>query len=221
MERLTPIDQWQLRRLSIFADMLRAIVAGIVDAASSAAGDDIAGLKERLAEFDDFLADATAERIDDVAAANSSWLEKLEDLETDILAHAFSELENDAVEMIHASCRAEGARWGREAAESKGDASNDARKALLVLNDFLVDGLPADDNIEVVSSEARQITYNLNRCSYVERFDDTPQLAWLLCTSRQAWKDGFFESLGGIAHQLVRAKCQGDDRCMYIITLCD
>ena len=48
-----------------------------------------------------------------------------------------------------------------------------------------------------------------------------PMLAWLLCSARQAWKDGFFGALGGVAHQLVTGKCMGDDRCMYIITLKD
>lgn len=221
MSNLTPIEAWQLRRLLILKDMLDAVLSAYTRSSQGKTDKANWEFRERLAEFRSYYSDAAYGNLDITSETAQGWLEKLEDLEADILLHIFTTLQTEAIEIIHASCRNEGNKWGHFAAEKKGDASNDARKALLVLNDYLVDGMPTDDNIEVVSSESRQITYNLSRCHYAERSKGAPMLAWLLCSARQAWKDGFFGALGGVAHQLVTGKCMGDDRCMYIITLKD
>jgi hypothetical protein len=221
MASLSSIDKWQLRRLCILADMLDAIMRSFREAVENP--DDV-GFKEyitKLIEFRQFYEDALDGESTDITGLIPGWLEKLEDAEGEMISRMFSTLGDNAIEVIHASCRDEGQRWGRIAAETKGEASTDARRALLVLNEYLVDGMPSDDNIEVVSSESRQITYNLHHCHYSDRFGDSLMLAWLLCSARQAWKDGFFQAIGGIAHQMVTAKCQGDDACMNIITLID
>jgi hypothetical protein len=221
MSNLTPIEAWQLRRLLILADMLDAILSAYSRHSPESTGETIPAFRERLDEFRAYHSEASYGSMDSTAETAQGWLEKLEDLEADILTHIFSTLHAEAIEIIHAPCRNEGSKWGHNALEKKGGASKDARKALLVLNDYLVDGMPTDDNIEVVSSESRQITYNLSRCHYAKRFADAPMLAWILCSARQAWKDGFFGALGGVAHQLVTGKCMGDEKCMYVIALKD
>lgn len=221
MGNTTPIEAWQIRRLLVLADMLDAILSGCHTALSEAGAASIAGFREPIDEFRTFHSEVIYGNVDNIPGQIQEWLNKLENLEADLIAYIFSALHVDAIELIHASCRNEGRKWGRMAGEDKGDASTDARKALLVLNDYLVDGMPTDDNIEVVSSDARQITYNFNRCQYEKRFKDAPTLAWFLCTARESWKDGFFGALGGVAHQHVLGKCQGDANCMNIIALKD
>jgi len=221
MGNTTPIEAWQIRRLLVLADMLDAILSGCSPSFPETEQASVAGFREPIEEFRTFHSDVTYGNIEDISKQIPGWLNRLENLEADLIAYTFSTLHVDAIEIIHASCRNEGRKWGRLAGEGKGDASTDARKALLVLNDYLVDGMPTDDNIEVVSSDARQITYNLNHCPYEKRFKDAPTLAWLLCTARESWKDGFFGALGGVAHQLVSGKCQGDPTCMNIIALKD
>ncbi len=218
MASLSSIDRWQLRRLYILAEMLEAMLKSFQEAT----GAGVSGFEEcraTLGEFNNFFESTLAGNIADLAGRIPGWLEELEEAEVKLVSGILSVIGDSAIELIHASCRAEGEKWGVIASTTKGDASTDARRALLVLNDYLVDGMPADDNIEVISSEAGQITYNLNHCHYLERFDGVPALAWLLCSARHAWKDGFFSALGGIAHQAVTSKCRGDDSCMHVITL--
>jgi hypothetical protein len=176
-------------------------------------------LESRMGEFREFVSDVEQGKAVDLSRAIASWMEKLEDTENELVRTIYSTIGSDSIELIHAACRREGSKWGKVAAEEKGEVSHDARKALLVLNDYLIDGMPADDNIEIKSSEAGLVTYVTHHCSYQGRFDASSPLAWAVCSSRQAWKDGFFEAFGGVAHQRVSARCQGDKTCMHVITL--
>jgi hypothetical protein len=218
MASLSSIDRWQLRRLYILAEMLDAMLKSFNDATSVKAPG-FEGCKATLADFRKFFEDTLGGDTEELGERIPGWLVELEEAEVKLISGILSIIGNSAIELIHASCRAEGEKWGMIASATKGDASTDARRALLVLNDYLVDGMPADDNIEVISSEAGQITYNLNHCHFLERFGGSSTLAWLLCSARHAWEDGFFSALGGIAHQAVTSRCRGDENCMHVITL--
>jgi len=219
MADITPIDQWQLRRMKILADMIKAMIGEYRKQAPAEAGKNCDRLESQLGEFYEFTVNEDWGGTETESQQIGQWMEKLEDVENDLIRLFFSTFGNNSIELIHDACRREGSKWGKEARKERGKVSHDARKALLVLNDYLINGMPTDDNIEIVSSEAGQVTYINHHCSYRERVGDSQTLAWALCSSRQAWKDGFFEAFGGVAHQNVSARCQGDNTCMRIITL--
>ena len=147
MSNLKPIEAWQLRRLLILADMLDAVLSAYTRSAPENTDGTSREFRERLDEFRFYHSDASYGNLDKASETAQGWLEKLEDLEADILLHIFTTLQAEAIEIIHVSCRNEGNKWGHYASEKKGDASNDARKALMVLNDYLVDGMPTDDRL--------------------------------------------------------------------------
>jgi len=220
MNNIAPIDQWQLDRLNVLADMIEGVLNAYKEIVPLAAKADYAKLGTQLKEFRVFYAEPQC-RIDEGTDSIVTWMGRLEDMETDLIRSMFADIGNEAVEILHQACHSEGQKWGRKACKIKGDISHDARKALLVLNDYLIDGMPAENNIEIRSSEAGQITYVNNHCNFRKRFGDAQNLAWGLCSSRQAWMDGFFGALGGVAHQNISGKCLGDDVCMNIITLAE
>jgi hypothetical protein len=220
MSHIAPIDQWQLDRLNILAGMIEGVLNVYREIAPQASEEDCAKLGTQLNEFRVFYS-APQSKVENATDSITQWMEKLEDLETDLIRSMFSKIGNGAIEILHQACRTEGEKWGLKARKTKGDISHDARKALLVLNDYLIDGMPSEDNIEIKSSEAGQVTYITHHCNYQQRFGNSQVLAWGVCSSRQAWKDGFFGALGGVAHQNVCGKCLGDDVCMNIITLAE
>ena len=220
MSRIAPIDEWQLRRLNVLAGMIEGVLCAYRRIAPDAAKSNFAELANRLGEFKAFYA-APVCHIDEGTDSIVKWMKRLEDMETDLIRALYTEVGDEAVEVLHQACRSEGEKWGLSARKARGDISHDARRALLVLNDYLIDGMPGEDNIEIKSSEAGQVTYLNKHCNYQERFSESPALAWGLCSSRQAWMDGFFGALGGVAHQNIKGKCLGDDVCMNLITLAE
>jgi Asp-tRNA(Asn)/Glu-tRNA(Gln) amidotransferase C subunit len=204
--------------LDVLADMVDALCDTFSNKATEKAEESCANLKAELEGYREFSEKPTKSTTGDIDVI-AQWMERLENVETDLIRVIFSTLGNEAIELIHKACRQEGEKWGKDARERKVEVSHDARKALLVLNDYLIDGMPEEDNIEIKSSEAGQITYLRHHCNFAKRFGDSQLLAWALCSSRQAWTDGFFDAFGGVAHQNVSGKCRGDDNCMHIITL--
>jgi hypothetical protein len=221
MVETTPIDQWQLQRLNIFADRLDALVNACREYSSSDPEPSVSGITGNLDEFRGFSWKVANGDIQTNIDELNRWMKSLEEDETDVIKLMFSLFGDSAIEFIHTKCREEGFRWGSVAGRHRGAASQDARKALLVLNDYLIDGMPGDDNIEILFSEPGRITYTNKHCSYHHRTDDSEQLSWGICSAREAWKDGFFDAIGGVAHQMLSSQCQGDDSCTYVITLTD
>ena len=219
MNGISPIDKWQLRRLDVLADMLGSIVNAYKESSLENAETGCAPIVSRLEEFQKFRRKVHEGKLNADEGTTSEWTSLLENAETDLIRSMYACIGNTAIEILHKACREEGKKWGKLAIKSKGKDYNDARNALLALNDYLIDGKPDDDNIEIISSAPQQVTYISHHCDFIDRFGQSQELAWALCSSRQAWKDGFFGAFNGVAHQNITSKCNGDDCCMRVITL--